>query len=133
MPEALQAVLFTAGVAVTVLVACLIPMLFQARRRLGQVAATAEHFKAALIPLVDESRDLVRTLTHLGERANRDLDGLTCVVRTVEQWAERADHLVNELGSAIEPPVHSAARTISLARAGMHGFLDVLLHRNNSN
>jgi uncharacterized protein YoxC len=133
MSDALQVAMFVACASLTVLVACVLPIVFQARRRLRRLLLAVEQFKAELDPLVGETRELVQSVHNLGKQANRQLGDLHNVVRTVGNWAERADDLVNEVGSAIEPPVLTAVRNISIVRAGMNGFMRVLFHGNNSN
>jgi hypothetical protein len=61
------------------------------------------------------------------------LDEVSRVVQTTRQWADRVDQLVNEVGSAIEPPVHSLVRNMNLFRTGIATFLQFLSHRNQHN
>ena len=133
MSTALQVALFVASVAFTVLVICLIPIVFQARRKVEQLVITAGELKEKLQALVEDSHEMVRNVTELSKRANEELDEVSHVVGTVRQWTERADQLVNEVGSAIEPPVPSIVRNMNLFRTGVSTFLQVLLHRNQHN
>ena len=133
MAEALQVASFLACIALVVLVACVIPILFQARRQLEHLTLAVQESKAKLDLLADDSQVLVRHVSHLAKRANQQLDGMDHVVQTVERWVGRADQLVNEVGLAIEPPVLSAVHKMSLVRAGMNGFMQVLLRGNHSN
>ena len=130
LSAALQVALFLASIALIVLVACLIPTAFQARRHLEQLVLTVQQLKAKLEVLVEDSRELVRNVNDLSKRANQQMDDVHQVLRTVHHWTERADRLVNEVGSAIEPPVFSAVRNMNLLRTGVTGFLQALLHRN---
>jgi uncharacterized protein YoxC len=133
MSAALQVALFVASLAFIVLVVCLIPIVFQARRKLEQLLAATEELKEKARALVEDSHEMVRNVTDLSKRANEELDEVGRVVQTVHQWTERADRLVNEVGSVIEPPVHSALRNMNLFRTGVTTFLQVLLHRNQHN
>jgi hypothetical protein len=97
------------------------------------VLIATEGMKLELDPLVVEVRDLVGRVHTVGTQAHEQLQELHNVVRTVTNWAERADHLVNEVGSAIEPPVLTATRTVNIVCAGMNGFVRVLMNGSNHN
>jgi len=116
-----------------VLVACLVPVLFLARRQLKQLVLTAENMKIALESLIFDSRELVRNVRLLSERANLHLDNVGRMVDTVHQWTERADRLVDELGSVVEPPVLSLVRNMNLLRMGVTTFFQRLLHQDQEN
>ncbi len=133
MSAALQVALFVASVAFIVLVVCLIPIAFQMRRKLNQLVIAAEELKEKAQALVEDSHEMVKNVAELSKRANEELDEVSRVVQTVRRWTERVDRLVNEIGSAIEPPVHSMIRNVGLFRTGVATFLQVLLHRNQHN
>ena len=128
MSTVLQVALILASMAIVVLVACLVPVLFLAWRQLKQLVLTAENMKITLESLILDSRELVRNVILLSERANMHLENVDHLVRTVHQWTERADRLVNEVGSAIEPPVFSFVRNVNLVRSVISTFLQRLLH-----
>jgi uncharacterized protein YoxC len=125
----LQVALFLASVAIIVLVACLVPIAFQARRHLEHLALTAEQLKAKLEVLVQDSRELVRNVDTLSKRVNQQMDEVDHVVRTARQWTDRADRLVNEVSSAIEPSVFSFIQNLNLLRRGATTIVQTLLHR----
>lgn len=133
MSMALQVVLFIASVAFIGLTACLIPLAFQARCQLKQLAVTADQLKIKLEVLMADSRELMRNMNTLTTRANQQMDDVNQVVRTVNQWTQRADRLVNEVGSAVEPSVFSFVRNLNLVRTGITTFIQALLNRNHHN
>jgi methyl-accepting chemotaxis protein len=126
MSTALQAALFVASLTFIILALCILPVAFHLRRKLEQLVITAADLKEKLQLLVEDSHEMVRNVTELSKRANQELDEVSRVVQTARQWTERVDRLVNEVGSAIEPPVHSVVRNINLFRAGVTTFLQVL-------
>ena len=126
----LQVALFLASLAFIVLVACLIPMAFEAKRHLEQMAIAVGQLKTDVNVLVHDSREFVQNVNALATRANQQMDDVHQVVRTVRQWTERADRLVSEVGTAIEPPVFSLVRNVNLVRVGVTSFLGALLTRN---
>jgi|ERR1039458_7588745 uncharacterized protein YoxC len=133
MSTALQVVLFVASLTFIVLALCIIPVAFHLRRKLEQLVSTAADLKEKLQVLVEDSHEMVRNVTQLSKRANQQLDDVSQVVQTARQWTERADKIVNEIGSAVEPPVHSLVRNMNLFRTGIATFLQFLSHRNQHN
>ena len=133
MSTALQVVLFVASLTFIVLALCIIPVAFHLRRKLEQLMTTAADLKEKLQVLVEDSHEMVRNVTQLSKRANQQLDDVSQVVQTARQWTERADKIVNEIGSAVEPPVHSLVRNMNLFRTGIATFLQFLSHRNQHN
>ena len=128
MSTALQVVLFIASLTFILLAACIIPIAFHVRRQVKRMAHTVEHLKSNVQVLLRDSRELVQNMNVLSNRASQQMDDIGKVVHTVHQWTERADRLVNEVGSAIEPPVFSVVQNMNLIRAGMAMFLRVLFH-----
>jgi uncharacterized protein YoxC len=104
MSAALQVALIFASVALIVLVVFLIPLALQVRRQFEQLALSVEQSKAKLEILVQDSGELFRNVTDLSQRANQQMDSVGKMVNIAQQWTERADRIVNEVGSAIEPP-----------------------------
>jgi uncharacterized protein YoxC len=132
MSTVLQVALFLAALAFIVLVACLIPLAFQARRRLEHLAVSAEQLKANVELLVQDSRELVRNVNELEQQVSRQMDDVGQVVGTVRRWTERADRLVEEVGSVIEPPVFAWVRNVNLFRLGATTFLQAFFHTNRN-
>lgn len=127
----LQVALFLASTAVIVLVAFMIPLGFQARRQLEQLATTVEDLKIKLEVLVVESRELVQNLNELTTRANHQMKDVDQVVGTVRQWTARADRLVNQVGDVVEPSVIALVRNLNVFRTGATTFIQSLLQRRH--
>ena len=123
MCPALQAALFCASLAIIVLAAGIIILALQARRRLERLLQATERVQADVQMLVQDSRELVRNVNALTQRANERMDEVGTVMRTLQQWTERADRLVQEVGSVVEPPVVALVRNVNLIRTGVATFL----------
>lgn len=128
MSTALQVVVFIASLTFILMAACIIPIAFHVRRQLKRLAHTVERLKSNVQVLLRDSRELVQNVNALSNRASRQMDDVDKVVHTVHQWTERADRIVNEIGSAIEPSVFSVVHNMNLIRAGITMFLRVLFH-----
>lgn len=125
--------MFVASIIFIILALCIIPIAFHFRHKLEQLVVTVGQLKDKFEALAEDSHTMVRNVTDLSKRANQQLDEVDHMVRTARGWTERADRLVNEVGSAVEPPVHSAVRNMNLFRTGVTTFLQVLLQRNQHN
>jgi len=133
MSAALQVALFAASVLFVLLAACLPPVVFLIWRQLMHLSIVAERLEADLRLLMQDSRETLRNVNDFSRRANQQLDDVNKVIRIAEKWMERADRLVNEVGSSIEPPVYSAIRNVNLLRTGAAAFLNALWHHNQHN
>lgn len=132
MSVTLQVALFIASGLFVLLAASLIPVALLALRQLGRMTLSVDLLKGDLQLLLHESRELVRNVNDLSKQASRQIEDMGKVAHTAEQWTERLDRLVNEVGAVIEPPVYSAARNMNLIRAGVSVFMRVLAHGNNN-
>ena len=116
--------------AIICLTVCAIVFGLEAWRQWKQLALAAQETKAHVEILVQHSHELIRDVTDISKRVSQQLDEVEQVVHTVRQWTERADRLVDEVGSAIEPPVFSAVRNLNAFRKGATIFLQSLFHFN---
>ena len=89
--------------------------------------------KADLEVLVQHSHELISDVTEVSRKVTQQVDEVETVVRTVRQWTERIDHVVEEVGSAIEPPIFTAVRNLNLFRRGTAAFLQALFHLDQHN
>jgi len=128
MSAVLEIALIAASIAIVALVSCLGLLLYLAWRQLKQLVLAAQNMKVVLDSLIVDGRDLVSNVKLLSERANQHLQNVDNVVHTVQQWTKRADRIVNELGTAIEPPLFSFVQNANLLRMGVTTFFQQLLH-----
>ena len=129
MSNVLQVALFCASVAIVGLVACLIPLLILALRRIGDLARAGEEIKASLELLLQDSRELVQNVNELAKRAQVQMDEVDRMVQTVRTWTDRVDRVVDGVGSVIEPPILSLVSLSNLVRTGAGAFMQSLFHK----
>ena len=127
----LQIALFLASVAVVIFVAFCIPAILQLRDHAARMTQTLAELKAEVSLLVQDSRKLLYNVNELSTRAHQQCDNVERVIQTVRGWTERADRVVEEVGSVLEPPVLTAARNALIFRKGIAKFFETLLHRNH--
>lgn len=105
LPLALQIVLYLVAAVIVAFVAIALPLLVRLRRQVDRMAAAVEEMKSETVPLVRESRELVDELRGLSGRANR---------------------LVAEVGSVVEPPLLASSLGFRLIRTGVTTFVRAL-------
>ena len=127
----LQIALFLASVAVVIFVAFCIPAILQLRDHAARMTQTLAELKAEVSLLVQDSRKLLYNVNELSTRAHQQCDNVERVIQTVRGWTERADRVVEEVGSVLEPPVLTAARNALIVRKGIAKFFKVFLNRNH--
>jgi len=128
----LQIALFLASVAVVVFVVMCVPAMLQLRKHATRMAQTLAELKAEVSLLVQDSRKLVDNVNDLSTRANQQCDDVEAVIQTVRGWTDRVDHVVEEVGTALEPPILTAARNAQIFRKGVAKFFETFLNRNHN-
>jgi len=130
LPAVLQLALFVASLAIVVSVLVLVSALFRFRGQLERLVGAVEELKAEMKPLAHETRAVVRQLHDLTGRAQAQWMEVEGIVGTARHWSERANHLVDQIGAVVEPPVFAATHGIRRLWSGLDVFLRVLLDRN---
>jgi uncharacterized protein YoxC len=130
MSITLQVALFIASVAFIALVACIIPIAFQARRHLEHLVHSSDHLQAKIEILLQDSHEMVEKVNDISLWANEQMDGMGKVLHTIQQWAERGNRFANDVESVIDPPILTLIRNINLLRKGATGFLKTLTRSN---
>jgi uncharacterized protein YoxC len=133
MSTVLQVALFLASVAIVVFVAFCIPAILQLRQHAARMTQMLAELKAEVSLLVQDSRKVLYSVNELALRAHEQCDDVEQVLQTVRGWAERVDHVVDEVGSAVEPPVLAAARNVQIFYKGIAKFFETFLNRNHHN
>ena len=114
MSSALQVALFLACMAMVCLVSLLIPLSILFYLQVKRIARQMDEVKSDLKEMIQDSRTMVQNINHLSTRANQQLDELDKMVGIARKWSERADYIVEEVGSAVELPVLKAFRTVKM-------------------
>jgi uncharacterized protein YoxC len=127
----LQIALFLASGAIVLFVACCIPAMLQLRKHAERMTRTLEELKAELSLLVQDSRQLLHNVNELSTRAHQQCDEVERVIQTVRGWTERVDRVVEEVGTAVEPPILAAARNVQIFYKGITKFFEAFSNRNH--
>ena len=127
----LQIALFFASVAVVIFVAYCIPVMFQLRKHAERMTQTLVELKAEVAPLVQDSRTVLYSINALSQRVHEQCDDIEQVIKTVRGWTERVDHVVEEVGAVLEPPILTAVRNAQIIRKGIAKLFEIFLNRNH--
>ena len=130
MAMPLQIALFLASIAIVIFVVMCIPAMLQLRKHAEQMSQTLAELRAEIALLVQDSRTMLHNVNELSTRANRQFDDVAQVIQTVRGWTERADRVVAEIGSVVEPPILTVARNAQIFRRGIAKFFETFLNRN---
>jgi len=117
MSAALQIALFAASVAVALFVFFLIPITTLLYRRAIGFSRQLEELNTELKGLVQDSRTMIRNVSAVTSHVNQQLDELDRIVGILTRWSERADHVVEVVGTTAEMPflkVKSSIKTLFL-------------------
>jgi uncharacterized protein YoxC len=131
MSTPLQIALFLASVAVVIFVACCIPAMLQLRKHAASMTQTLGELKAEVSLLVHDAHKLLHNVNELSARVHRQCDEVEHVIQTVRGWTERADRVVEEVGTVLEPPILTAVRNANIFRKGIAKFFETFLNRTH--
>jgi uncharacterized protein YoxC len=132
MSEALQVVLILAAAAFLVLMVVLTQLAVEARKRIASLARSADEVRLRLDDVLRDSNELIRNLNVMTCHLQGELDEVDRLVQTARLWTNRADRLVDEVGSVVEPPVQAVARTNRVLRAGLGAFIKTLFEMKSA-
>ena len=133
IPVLLQVALFLASTAIVVFVAFCIPAMLRLRQDATRIMHALSELKAEVSLLVQESRKLLHSITEIASRTQQQFDAVEHVIKTVRSWTERVDHVVEEVGAVLEPPILKVAHNALIIRKGIMTFFEAFLNRNHNN
>lgn len=131
MSDLLQIALGLASLAVLVLTACAIPLLFQMQRQLNELTRVAVRWQTDLDALLKEGRELTRNANALTLRARHEMEELGRVIRIARQWTERGDQILSAVDTMVTEPMTSVLRHVAAFRTGAGSFLKYLFGDRN--
>jgi hypothetical protein len=129
LPMALQVALYMGSAASILLAAVLIVLQIQLRRKVERFVRAVEDFKAEVSPLVQETRVVVERLRVLSGRVEGRWMEVEEIIDTARTWTQRANHLVDGIGSLVEPPILRVSRNIHILRKGLETFVRAFSNR----
>jgi hypothetical protein len=129
LPTALQVALYVGPAAIILLAAALIVLQLQFHRQMGRVVRAVEELKVEVSPLVQETRIVVERLRDLSGRVQGQWREVEEIIDTARAWSRRANHLVEGIGSVVEPPILGVSRNILILRKGLETFVRAFTNR----
>jgi uncharacterized protein YoxC len=117
MSTLLQICLILASLSIVAFVAVMLPLMFFAKKKIEHFATANDQVRTNLNELIRECRELIGQITKLTERADAELNEVSQVVHTVQDWADRATGVVKEVTGFVEPIMQNVNRFRSILSA----------------
>jgi uncharacterized protein YoxC len=112
MSAALQIALFVFAVTFALFVLLMIPLTILLYRRAIVFSRQLEELNTELKGLLQDSRIMVQNIGAVTSHVNEQLDELDKIVGIITRWSERADHVVEEVGTTVEMSFLKVKRSI---------------------
>jgi uncharacterized protein YoxC len=112
MSAALQIALFVFAVTFALFVLLMIPLTILLYRRAIVFSRQLEELNTELKGLLQDSRTMVQNIGAVTSHVNEQLDELDKIVGIITRWSERADHVVEEVGTTVEMSFLKVKRSI---------------------
>lgn len=103
MTTLLQISLILASLAIVVMVGFLLPTLISAKQKLDSFFSDSNQLRANINELVGECRELAGQISKLAERGAAEMDEVHQVVHTVHEWTHKANGIIENVESAVQP------------------------------
>lgn len=127
MPTPIYIAILAACTSIVVLATVLVVAVFFLKTRVIAMEANAADLKEKLAELLGESRTLVREAQVVVTRIPKPLEDIEHMTRTAKAWTERADRIVNAVGTVAEPPLFFMSKNIKTFGGIASGVLQMLL------
>ncbi len=110
MSTFLEISLILASLAIVVFVGMCIPFILFAKKKMEHFADANDQLQTNINQLIGESREMIRQISQFTERADTELKEVSQVVHTVQEWADKANGVVDEVKGFVEPVVQNFTR-----------------------
>ncbi|MFO7535503.1 MAG: DUF948 domain-containing protein [Kiritimatiellia bacterium] len=131
MSTALEISLIILALSFAGVAGVLIQLLIGLRKKLDEAMRSVEETRVQVEGVLKEVKILVQNANGLSGRVHLEMDEVDRMLHLAREWTERADRVVDGVGSVIEPPVQSLVRTSGLIRAGFGAFIKTLFELKN--
>jgi hypothetical protein len=127
MPIEIYIALLTACACIVILTALRITEVVYLKGKAEALARSATQLQGELGELIRESRAAVGELRQVTGRLAQPMEDVEHITRTARKWTERADRLIDAVGTVAEPPVFFLSKRVKTVNAVVKGFLQGLL------
>ena len=95
--------------------------------RADAIQRSVSQLQGELSGLIQESREAVKELRLVVGRAAQPLDDLGAIAPTARGWTQRADRVIDAVGTVAEPPLFFLSDKVKAAGAFVRGLRQGLL------
>jgi hypothetical protein len=127
MPIEIYVAVLTACTAIVILSAVVIAVAVGLKARADAMDRNVAQLRGELSELIRESRQLVGELRQAVARASDPMEDLAHMTRTARGWTDRADRLIDAVGTVAEPPLFFLSKNIKTVGGMVSGVLQTWL------
>jgi hypothetical protein len=128
MPITLFIAVLAACVCIVCITGLLIVVALHLRARADSIDRSVTQLKGELSDLIQESREGVKEMRQAAARVAMPLEDIGHITRTARGWSDRADRLIDAVGTIAEPPVFLIAKNVKTVGGIVSGVLQMLLN-----
>lgn len=98
------------------------------RLKADSMARSVSQLNGELSELIQESRAVVREMRQAAARVSGPMEDLEHITRTARGWTDRADRVIDAVGTVAEPPLFFLSRNIKSVGGVVSGVMQLLLN-----
>lgn len=128
MPTEIYIAVLAACICVVILTVYLIAVTVYIKARVDSVEKITNQIKGDLSGLIVESRDVVEELQRAATHLTKPMEDIEHIAHVARGWTDRADRMVDAVGTVAEPPLFFLSKNITTAGKIVTGVLQMLLN-----
>ncbi|MCX5658188.1 MAG: DUF948 domain-containing protein [Planctomycetota bacterium] len=127
MPPEIYVAVLAACISIVTLTVLLIVGAVYLKGRVDSIEKSVSEVKGDISALIQESRGVVKEVQQLAARVAKPMDDVERITHLAREWSERADRMVDAVGTVAEPPLFLMSKNIKLAgRIGLAVFKSLI-------
>ena len=127
MPTPIYIAILVACASIVVLTAVLVAAVVFLKSKVIAMEASAVDLRREVTELLCESRTLVKEVQAVTIRLPKPLEDIEHMTRAARAWTDRADRIVDAVGTVAEPPLFFMSKNIKTFGGIASGVLQMLL------
>ena len=127
MPIEIYIAVLLACVSLVIMVVAVVLAAFHFRARMDSMEKSISRATSDISVLIQESRGVVKEIQQVTARVSKPLEDLEYMAHTARGWTDRADRVVEAIGSVAEPPLFFFSKSIKTFGGILSGVLQTLL------
>jgi uncharacterized protein YoxC len=127
VPTELYIAVLVACLSIVIVAVVLVVTAVHFRTRMDSMEKNISQATTDLSVLIQETRGLVKEMQQVTARLSKPIDDVEHMTRTARGWTDRADHVIDAVGTVAEPPLLFLSKSIKTFGGIAKGVLQMLL------